>query len=244
MSVELAALAAIVVLAYAVQTATGFGAVVVSVTVGAHLMEIPELLLLLLPLSLLQTSYVAGRYRRDIDWRLLCRWIIPVMGAGTAAGAALAGQLGGDLLRRLLASLIMVLSIFELVALSRRDLAARPLGPVGTVVGLIGAGLMHGIYGTGGPLLTYTIGRRGLGKAAFRATVTLVWIFLNVGLVSYFLIDGRYRPGHVLELALLVPAVAAGTIAGELVFARLGGRRFNQIVFGLLAAAAFTLLVR
>lgn len=235
---------AIIFAAYGVQTATGFGAGIVAVTLGAQLMDIREILLYLLPLSLLQCGYVASRNRAAIDWPLLGRWIIPVMGGGTVAGAVLASDIGGDTLRRVLAALILVLSLYELAALSRKDLVRRPIGAAGTFGGLVGAGLMHGIYGCGGPLLSYTVGRRGLDKASFRSTITVVWILLNIFLIAYFFADGRYRSEHATGIALLVPFVVAGVAAGELAFRRLGGRRFNQIIFALLALAALSLLIR
>jgi hypothetical protein len=48
----------------------------------------------------------------------------------------------------------------------------------------MGAGLVHGMYTTGGPLLVYALGREGLSKHVFRSTVTAVWLVFNVGLRS------------------------------------------------------------
>ena len=71
----IAALAAIAFAAFGVQTVTGFGSMLVAVTLGAHLVDIPTLLMLFLPLSLIQCGYVGVRYRAGIDWRLLLAMI-------------------------------------------------------------------------------------------------------------------------------------------------------------------------
>jgi uncharacterized membrane protein YfcA len=241
----LLAIFGIAFLAYAIQTATGFGSVLVAITLGAHLLSIPELLLLILPLSLMQCSYIAVRYRGDIDWRLLLRWIVPVMGVGTALGAFVARDLSGDWLKRILAGLVLLLSVVELAALAgwlRRS--GRPLGPLGRVLGMLGAGLMHGIYAAGGPLLVYTIGRTGIDKGAFRSTITLVWLILNVGLLSYFAVDGRFGEHHLVEIGILIPAVAIGVVVGDRLHHRLEGDRFRVVLYLMLALAALSLLLR
>ena len=230
--------------AYGVQTITGFGAMVISVPLGAQLMGINELLLLLLPLSIAQCGYIAIRHRAAIDWRLLARWIIPIMGTGTAVGAVLSGELSGVVLRRALAVLILVLSLFELYVLSKPDLERKALPVHSTALGLLGAGVMHGIYATGGPLLVYTVGRRVPDKAVFRSTLVIVWLLLNSALIAYFFFDGRYRSSHTANVALLLPGVIVGIIVGERLHTRLDGRRFRQVTFGFLAIAAIALLVR
>lgn len=240
-----AALAGIIFLAYGVQTATGFGAALISVTLGAHIAGVGDIVLYVLALSLVQCGYIAVRYRGAIDWSLLLKWIMPVMGAGTAVGAYVAGYLDSETLRRILGGLILVLSLAELVSsIRRRDKPAKPISPPATASGLFGAGLMHGVYAAGGPLLVYTMGRRNLDKSTFRTTITMVWVVLNIGLVAYHGVIGSYRREILETLPLLAPAMIGGVVAGELVFRRIEGPRFMQLVFGLLAVAACALLFR
>ena len=70
--------AAIVAVSYAVQTVTGFGSMVVCVTIGAHLMEIREVVTLAVPISLMQTGYIAARHRAGIEWSLLLLSLIHI----------------------------------------------------------------------------------------------------------------------------------------------------------------------
>jgi hypothetical protein len=103
---------------------------------------------------------------------------------------------------------------------------------------------MHGVYATGGPLLVYTMGRRSLDKDTFRSTITVVWLALNIGLVSYHATAGHLSRQHGEMLAVLAPVMMLGLIAGERVFVRIGSPRFMQLVFSLLAIAALGLLLR
>lgn len=240
-----AALAGIVFLAYGVQTATGFGAALISLTLGAHLMAVGDLVLLILSLSLLQCGYIAIRYHGSIDWSFLLRWIGPFMGGGTAVGAYVSGYIDSSNLRRILGAMILTLSLIELyTSLRRRGSPARRLGPVGSALGLASAGLMHGVYAVGGPLLVYTMGRRNLDKETFRSTITVVWLVMNLGLVVFHAIAGHFTAELTGTLVALVPVVIVSVIAGERMFSLIGGPRFLQVVFGLLAIAALGLLLR
>ena len=68
MTIELVFLlfALVVVAAYTVQTATGFGAMVVCLTFGAQLIGLEQVIRLMVPLLFLQTGYIVIRHRDGI----------------------------------------------------------------------------------------------------------------------------------------------------------------------------------
>ncbi|HJL18413.1 MAG TPA: sulfite exporter TauE/SafE family protein [Sandaracinaceae bacterium LLY-WYZ-13_1] len=248
--------AGIVFAAYAVQTVTGFGSMLLCVTFGAHLMAIPELVTLAVPVSLLQTGYIVVRHRDGIRWGLLLKRVLPLMGVGLAAGFFAVRHLGLDeqgagarWLKIAFGVMVLVLAARELWLMFRArgdDAAslARPIPPAASVGAMLGAGVIHGIYATGGPLLVYAIGREGLPKRAFRSTLSAVWLVLNAVLAGGFLVEGRYDADTGLDLLVLLPAVPLGIVLGELLHHRVEERRFKIAVFVLLVAAAVSLLLR
>src|SRR5687768_6775642 len=169
---------AIVFAAQTVSAISGFGATVIVLTVGAQLYPIPAILIMVLPLSVLQSSLIAVRNHESIQWRLLVREVLPLLGAGLTVGFVIADQVGGEALRLAFGGLILALSLRELYVGWRGGTAGAPL-PAPVNAGFIGtAGVIHGIWATGGPPLVYALGRRGLDKAAFRSTLCIVWIIL------------------------------------------------------------------
>jgi uncharacterized membrane protein YfcA len=139
------------------------------------------------------------------------------------------------------------------LALSARDVRhlrsanaapEKPISRPASVAALLGAGVIHGIYASGGPMLVYAIGREGLTKTAFRSTLSMVWIVLNVFLVARFLLAGDYDREAALDILLLVPTVPLGILLGEWVHHRIDERRFRMAVLALLVAAAISLIVR
>ncbi len=245
MSGTLLLLILLVVVSYGIQTASGFGAGVVLVTLGVHFVDLSTLLALTLPLSLMQTSWVTVRNRKSVNTAVLARRVVPFMGTGVGIGFLVSGYFDdASLLKRVLGGLVFVLAARELWAVLR---SAREVHSDGSswvsVVALVGAGVVHGIYATGGPLLVFALGREGLDRETFRATVTSVWLVFNLGLVAAFAIEGRYDEGLLRQLGVLALALPVGIVAGERVFARVNERTFKLGIYGLLGLAGVPLLL-
>ncbi|MBW1831861.1 MAG: TSUP family transporter, partial [Deltaproteobacteria bacterium] len=110
----------------------------------------------------------------------------------------------------------------------------KPISRPASAAAMFGAGIIHGIYASGGPMLVYAIGREGLAKKVFRSTLSMVWILLNVILVTRFMLAGDYDQEVALDVLLLVPAVHH----------KVDERTFKLAVLALLMAAAISLIVR
>lgn len=237
------ALVLIVLLAFAVEAAAGFGSTVVTVTLAAQIMPVDAVLARFVPVNVLLSLYLVARYRRAVDLRLLARRVLPWMGVGMAAGLAIAHFASPGWVKVAFALFVVVLSALELRAL-RRGGSAAPLG-AGTAGGaLVGAGVVHGMFACGGPLVVWVVGREVDDKATFRATLSALWLLLNVVLLVGYLLGGQLDGGTLKESALLVAPLAAGIFVGERVHDRLSPARFRAGVFLLLLIAASVLLVR
>jgi uncharacterized membrane protein YfcA len=237
--------ALIVVAAYAVQTAIGFGSTLICVTFGAQLIGLEEVIHLVVPISFLQTGYIVIRHRDGIDWRLLLARVLPLMGAGMGFAFFLLTRIGGPWLGLAFGLMVLGLSARDLHRLrSASALMDKPIPAVASGAALLGAGVVHGIYASGGPLLVYAIGREGLNKRVFRSTLSMVWIVLNLILVSRFTLAGDYDRSVMIDVMMLVPAVPLGVFLGEWVHRKVDERSFKFVVLVLLIAAAISLIVR
>ncbi|TFH25998.1 MAG: sulfite exporter TauE/SafE family protein, partial [Myxococcales bacterium] len=229
--------ALVVVAAYAVQTSTGFGAMLLCVTFGAQLIGLDAVIRLMVPLSFLQTGYIVIRDRNGIAWGLLLRRIVPLMAIGMGLAFVLLTKVGGPWLGLAFGLMVLALSARDLHHLRVGSGApAKPISSAASGAAMLGAGVVHGIYAAGGPLLVYAVGREGLGKKDFRSTLSMVWILLNVILVTRFILAGDYDRTVALDIALLVPAVPLGVLVGEWVHRKVDERRFRIAVLGLLIA--------
>ncbi len=244
MTTALAVFAVIVLAGYAVQTTTGFGSMILCVTLGAHLFSLEHVLSIAVPLSLAQNGYIVLRHRDGIDWRLLLGSVLPLMGAGAIATLVLLGNLDAPWIRTAFALMVLALSVRELARQFRPSDNAAPPSTWVSRASLLGAGAIHGLYATGGPLLVYAIGRRGLSKHVFRSTVTTVWLVLNSLLCVAYARAGRLDRDVLVSLAWVLPAVPLGIWLGEVLHNKVDERRFRIVVFVVLMIAAVALLIR
>lgn len=235
------ALGGFILLAYTLEAVTGFGSVVVALSLGALLMPIDALLPILVPLNIAMTGYLVGRHWRLIDGQLLLRTVLPGMLIGMGIGYLLLPHLDPLPLKRGLGVLILWFAGRELWRL-RASAPARGHTPNWVVRLATGAaGICHGLFASGGPLLVYALATRPLDKARLRATLVCVWFTLNGLLTLAFLIDGRLRPALPQVLAY-APLLLLGVWLGERLHHRFDERHFRLAIHCLLLVSGTLLL--
>src|SRR5690606_36512480 len=143
-----------ILLAYTIEAVTGFGSIVIALALGALLLPIPELLPVLVPLNICMSGYLGWRHRRHIQWGLLLKLILPLMLLGTLLGHGLRPWLGEALLRQGFGALVVWFATRELWRLWR-GVQAQPHPSLLSRALTLGAGLTHGLFASGGPLLVY-----------------------------------------------------------------------------------------
>lgn len=229
-----------ILFAYTVEAVTGFGSIVIALSLSALLLPIPKLLPVLVPLNIAMSGYLSLRHSANIHWPTLLKLILPMMAAGTLVGYMLKPSLGGATLQVLFGLLILWFAVRELWRLS--GMAELPAGrsPLKTRCLMLGAGATHGLFASGGPLLVYALAGSGLDKPRLRSTLIAVWFTLNTLLTAMFLIDGTLLPA-LPRLASYLPVVALGVVAGEWLHHRIDERQFRKLVFGLLAVTGMVL---
>jgi uncharacterized membrane protein YfcA len=172
---------------------------------------------------------------------LLWRRILPLILAGTMLGVWLRDGLPGGALKTGFALLMLWFSLRELWGL--RQAVTRPAHPAWLTRGLIAAaGVTHGLFASGGPLLVYALAGSGIGKARFRATLIAVWLLLNGVLCAIFLVQGKLAAQWP-QIAGYLPVLALSVWLGNHLHHRLDEGRFRVMVFRLLGAVAAALLL-
>ncbi len=233
-------LAAIVAVAFAIEATSGFGATILIVTFGVHLFPVATLLPVIVPLGLALSIRVAWRNRAHVDRALVARRILPLMGVGLVIGLAIFERASNDGLRRALGFFVVIVASAELWRTLRASGAPRPLHPIATRVALLGAGVIHGIFSSGGPLLVYALGRLPIEKRAFRATLSTVWVVLASTLTLAYAWQGRVGRESLIATATLLPVLATAYVAGDWAHHRLDESKFRILVYVLLIAAGLT----
>jgi uncharacterized membrane protein YfcA len=234
------ALGGFILLAYTLEAVTGFGSVVIALSLGALLLPIDQLLPILVPLNICMTGYLVHRHWQQIDRHLLLGTLLPGMLIGTLLGYWLLPYLDTQALKVGFGALIVWFAGRELWRL--RQASALPQRPTWlTRLITLAAGLSHGLFASGGPLLVYGLAGTQLDKARLRATLVTVWFTLNSLLTLAFLLDGRLLPA-LPQVLTYAPLLLLGVWLGERLHRRFDERHFRLAIYILLLVTGILLL--
>ncbi len=226
----------LVVVAFFVEAATGFGSMVVALTVGAWWFEVDALLGVLVPLNLVLSGWLVVRGARTVDRRFL-RSMLPLVCLGLLAGSALAEALSSTRWLQLgFGVFVMGVATWQLV-----DRSPATMSRSTRTSALLAAGVVHGLFATGGPLAVLVASRELPDKQSFRATLAMLWVVLNALVLPRLAHQSVLGWGSMQLSALLLIPLAVGIGLGELAHARLDEARFRRVVSGLLVVAGATL---
>lgn len=238
--VEGGALAAIVLLAYTTQAMAGFGSTVLSVTLAALWLPLPWIMPIVVTLNVPFSVWLAWRERRHVDRRRLVCQILPLMLLGAFGGGWISLHWGVAGLKPLYGGFIVTISLLDIYR-SRRRQQAAPGGILRRVM-ILGAGVVQGLYASGGPLLVVALGGGELSKSAMRATLLCVWSVVNSALIAGFIVSDRYSASMYPVIVGLFPITLAGLWLGNHLHHRMDERQYRLAINVLLIVAGLALM--
>jgi len=235
----------VVLVAQLIYATVGFGSGMFSIALLALIL--PDLAgsvaTLLLLTFVTEVWVLAHAWREARPWLLL--GLLPTTALGMWIGTRM--LVGGDVavLKPTLGVVVAAAGVWFLLRDGRgvkgegpsraRNWIAVPFG--------LGAGVLAGLYGTGGPPVIVLLKSYGLDKGAFRAT--LLWFFLLMSLMrgGAYLHEGLLSEAELLAALWLLPFSIAGTVLGMLAHGRLSERVFGRAVSLLLVLLGVLLFV-
>jgi uncharacterized protein len=234
----IAIVVAALLLAVALQAATGFGFALLAGPSLYSVMAPDHAVALLLILGLCVNVLVLAGERRSlaVDWRGL----VPAMLAavpGLPIGAVLVRALPADALRVAIGVIVCTLVAHRL--LRRAPDGRPPPGRRTAAVAGFSAGVLTTSTTTNGPPLALWLGGRGLTPALVRDTVSAAFLLLDfVGIGVVLAVVGPHRAlAEAVWLPALIPVVLIGHLAGSWLFRRLPAHRYDQLLLLAVAAA-------
>ena len=238
----------IIFLANIIHGITGFAGTVLAMPFSIRLVGYEVAKPILNVLGILSGLYVFAGNRKQVEWKEVCK-IVGIMTVGILGGIFIKGLFAGKqaILYKLLGLFVIALAVLGLVKVfegektkteneqrfSRWNYILLPL-----------AGIVHGIFVSGGPLLISYLTTRIKDKDRFRATISTVWIFLNTVILLDDIRSG-YWTKELLEVQMIsVPFLFAGMFIGGCLVKRMSQKKFMKITYVLLIISGLSLLVK
>jgi uncharacterized membrane protein YfcA len=234
----LIAATAIVFLAAASYSVTGFGFALVATPLLTLVWDAKSAVVASVLLSTTALLPLLFEVRGHVNPR---RISVLVAGSfvGIPVGIFLLERLDSDALSVLIATTVIVAT----VALY---LLPHGLGERDTVVGRFGAGLLGGTLGAstsmgGPPVVLYELGREH-EIDTFRASLMAYFLPGNLVTIAGFIIVGRLSTDVLVFFVVALPAVLLGLVAGSLARRHIDPARFRLLVMALLIGSSISVI--
>jgi len=171
--------------------------------------------------------YNAVRNWENIQWKLM----LPLAGAAMAViplAVGLSADMPQEIFRRLLGAALIGLSIYFLFFSSRIHL--KPTLPNALVAGAA-AGVLNGLFNTGGPPAVLYLVHAASDKAAYFATIQAFFAVTNLFSTGNRVLNGLVT-GQILTLAAVtMVGWGIGNALGGKVFRKIDANRLRKIIY-------------
>jgi len=237
----------VVLVANIIQGITGFAGTILALPPGIMLVGIEVARPILNILGIYAGLYVFITQRKHINWKEL-RKVVIIMFFGILAGIFMKNILVKQdyILYKLLGVFVLGLSISGFLKLKKKDevKSTDKASSVKSSILLIGAGVVHGIFVSGGPLLIGYFSKTLKDKVQFRATISTVWIVLNTVILLDDIRCGLWTGSLVKIQIITIPFLLVGMIIGTKLYKSMSQLLFMKLTYILLFISGVSLLVK
>ncbi len=245
----------IIFLSNIIQGITGFAGTILAMPFSIHLVGYPVAKPVLNVLGIIAGIYVVAGGMKNVNKKQLIR-VAVMMAIGIVGGILIKGLFTGHEKILYIALGIFVVAI-GLKGIAAAILEARSqiaigkegassddkLTPASGLL-LLCAGIVHGIFVCGGPLIISYMTSHTRDKEEFRRTISAVWIILNTMIFVSDIMAGYYTPDTIRVQLISVPFLFGGMFVGGILFKKMSQRFFTILTYILLCIAGASLLFK
>ena len=202
----------IIFLTNVIQGITGFAGTILAMPPSLILVGYDVAKPILNVLGILAGVYVFVTQWKHVDWKQLKKVVI-VMAIGIFGGFFLKNALAGydAVLYKFLGIFVIFLAIHGFYSIyGQRQRDTKEKSSWKSMLLLIGAGIVHGMFVSGGPLLIGYLSNEIKEKTSFRATISTVWIILNSMILVQDICAGMWNAGLVMTQCISIPFLYSG----------------------------------
>lgn len=223
---------------------TGFGSGIIALPFLAALIGIKTAVPMIMVISVLFTSFMLATNFYKVAWKEYFV-IIGFVILGLPIGMVIFSAFDENKLKLLFGLLVVMFSLRALVRMKfpRHTTNSKFYGIFQRMMLFLG-GIVQGAFATGGPLIVIYSADKMKEKSTFRATMCVVWLTLNMILITKNFIIGGIMTGQVFTLvACAFPFFVAGSIIGLKLHKKVSIRTFTLVINIVLLIAGMTTTV-
>ena len=226
----------VVFIANIIQCITGFAGTVLAMPFSIMLVGYPTAKPILNILALTASVGVLARHYKDVDKSEFFK-IVVIMSIGIGGGMFLAPHL----IHKILGVVVVLFAVYNAVMFWRKK-EVEP-NKVLSFILLVAAGLIHGLFVCGGPLLVTYASSKIKDTKQFRATISAVWIVLNSIILVMDIRNGYFTPQLIPNITICMVLLLLAMVVGEKLARRLSKNAFMIISYFLMFDSGITLFL-
>ena len=212
----------------AIQAITGFAGTLLAMPPSILLVGAEKARIVLNLLAFLTCAVIVLQNRKAVQEKILAR-IVVFMAVGMAAGIGLYRVVQIEFLLYIYGALIILVALTNLKSSQEIELKEWM-----AVAILLVAGIIHGMFVSGGALLVVYASIVLKDKVEFRATVAAVWVVLNAFLMVEELFSGGFTKENTILCALACIPAFAGVWVGNRLHDKISAEGFRRMTYVLL----------
>ncbi len=227
----------VVFMANIVEGITGFAGTMLAMPVSMLLIGVEEAKVVLNIVAIIVSLNIAARSWREMNRKEVVK-ITGFMLIGIVVGIYLFSVLPSGVLMKIYGALIICVAIRGLAV--KKEMKISDGGLIGV---LFLAGVIHGMFLSGGALLVIYAVNALKEKSVIRATLAPVWIILNTLMLIQGGVSGQVTGKMMGLTGVCVIPVFAAIIIGNALHKRIRQEVFVKLTYVLLVVSGITLLV-
>ncbi|MCX7695976.1 MAG: sulfite exporter TauE/SafE family protein [Caloramator sp.] len=229
----------IILISNTIQGITGFAGTILAMPFSILLIGIDNSKQILNLLGMLASIWIVIRSYKDICWEEFLKIII-FMTLGLLIGMKLYSMYSPTFLLKILGIFILFVSLRGVLQNNKTKINNKIV--LSSI--LLFAGIIHGMFVVGGPIVVIYATYKLKDKSTFRATLSLVWIVLNGIIFIKGIISGKFSRE---VMGFLIPSILAlgfGMVLGEVLYKKMNQNVFMKITYILLFISGFSILIK
>lgn len=238
-SVQLAACACILALAFFIRGIAGFGSGLIAIPILTLMLPIAIVVPLMVMLDYVASLSHGLKNRNDIQWKELLP-LIPFSLAGVVVALFFLSKSDALLLTRAMGVFIILFALYTLSGFTPKTGVAKGWGGLAGFSG----GMIGTLFGTGGPLYVTYLKARGLEKIVFRTTLAVAFLLDGAGRIVGFASAGFFNREFIAMMALALPVMGIFMYLGGHVHTRITQLQFQRGISILLIVSGSVLVFK
>lgn len=227
----------IIVLTNIVQIAAGFGGSIIAIPFSVKLIDFASVKMVLNTYSEIGCVILMLQTFKDVNWKEFFKMTIGMI-FGIIIGWQIVSVVNLEFLMPLYALFVIAIGIYKLAFHHEIKLDTKWLFII-----VLFAGMIHGIFLSGGCMLVVYATMVVKDKTEFRATMNAVWVVIGFLWIVYDYMNGNFTTINIMRSLCGIATLAISIPVGNLLFKKLDQKCFLKVLYILVIIAGINLLI-